>query len=74
MPSTIAKNQGGSSPVIDAKEKALCCARWALEKKAYGLSLLNVGPLTPMTEYFVIFSGRSVRQTRAIVEHVRTRL
>jgi len=74
MPSTKAQNKGGSSPVIDAKEKALCCARWALEKKAYGLSLLNVGPLTPITEYFVICSGRSVRQTRAIVEHIRTRL
>jgi ribosome-associated protein len=74
MSTTKAQDKGGSRPVIEAKEKALCCARWALEKKAYGLSLLNVGPLTPITEYFVICSGRSVRQTRAIVEHIRTRL
>jgi ribosome-associated protein len=66
--------EGGPSPKIDAKEKALCCARWALEKKAYGIVLLNVGPMTPITEYFVICSGRSVRQTRAVVEHIRTRL
>jgi ribosome-associated protein len=68
------KAEGGSSRKVDAKEKALCCARWALEKKAYGIVLLNVEPLTPITEYFVICSGRSVRQTRAVVEHIRTRL
>jgi len=58
----------------DPREKALRCARWALEKKAYGILVLHVGTLTPITEYFVICSGRSVRQTRAIVEHVRSRL
>ena len=69
-----ARNQGGASPAIDAKEKALLCARWALEKKASRILLLNVGTLTRITDYFVICSGRSVRQTQAIVEHIRTRL
>ena len=74
MSAPKARNAGGSSPAIDAKEKALRCAHWALEKKAYGILVLNVSPLTPITEYFVICSGRSVRQTQAIVQHIRSRL
>ncbi len=74
MSSTKARDAGDPSPTIDGKEKALRCARWALEKKAYGIMLLNVGALTPIAEYFLICSGRSVRQTQAIVEHIRTRL
>ncbi|MGW8321785.1 MAG: RsfS/YbeB/iojap family protein, partial [Thermodesulfobacteriota bacterium] len=74
MPTTKAGDEGGTSPTKDAKEKALLCARWALEKKAHGIAILNVGALTPIAEYFLICSGRSVRQTQAIVEHIRTRL
>jgi len=74
MSTTKAGDQGGPSPTKDAKEKALLCAHWALEKKAKGIAILNVGALTPIAEYFLICSGRSVRQTQAIVEHIRTRL
>jgi ribosome-associated protein len=74
MSTTRAPRRGNPPPEIDPKEKALSCARWALEKKAYGILVLHVAALTPVTEYFVVCSGRSVRQTRAIVEHVRTRL
>ena len=55
-------------------EKALLCARLALEKKAYGTIVLHMGPLTSIAEYFVICSGRSIRQTRAITNHMRTEL
>lgn len=68
------RRAGAPAPAVAAKEKALRCAHWALEKKAQGIVLLNVGKLTPITEYFVICSGRSVRQTRAIAEHLRVRL
>ena len=74
MSTTKAGDEGGPSQPKDAKEKALLCARWALEKKAYGIAILNVGVLTPIAEYFLICTGRSVRQTQAIVEHIRTRL
>ena len=74
MSTTGAGDERGPSPTKDAKAKALLCARWALEKKAYGIEILNVGVLTPIAEYFLICSGRSVRQTQAIVEHIRTRL
>ena len=74
MSTTRAGDDGDPSRTIDAKEKALLCARWALEKKAHGIAILNVGALTPIAEYFLICSGRSVRQTQAIAEHIRTRL
>ena len=57
---------------ISSKEKAILCARWAMEKKAYDLEILNVGELTPVTDYFVICSGRSVRQTKAISDHIQS--
>ena len=74
MATTKARRAHRDSQEISGKEKAIRCARWALEKKAYGVVLMKVGTLTPITEYFVICSGRSVRQTRAIVEHIRIRL
>jgi len=58
---------------ISTKEKAISCARWALEKKAYETTILHMGPLTTIAEYFVICSGRSIRQTRAIANHVRSK-
>ncbi len=74
MSDSEARNAPDPSASIDSKEKAVQCALWALEKKAKGITLLQVGALTPIAEYFVICSGRSVRQTQAIVEHIRTSL
>lgn len=59
--------------VLSTREKALSCARWALEKKAYEMTILQIGSLNTIAEYFVICSGKSVRQTRAIAEHIRGR-
>ncbi len=59
---------------LPSKDRALSCARLALEKKAYGITILNIGPMSAIAEYFIICSGRSVRQTRAIAEHLQTRL
>ncbi len=68
------RNHGPLSAGTDAKEKALRCAHWALEKKAQGVVVLHVGALTSIAEYFLICSGRSVRQTQAIAQHIRTRV
>lgn len=57
-----------------AKAKARLCARLAIQKKAFGITVLHVGAVSPIAEYFVICSGRSVRQTRAIAEHIQTSL
>ncbi len=75
MPDPKARSSDDApATTIDAKRKADLCARWALEKKAFDIAVLELGDLTPIAEYFVICSGRSVRQTQAIVEHIRTNL
>jgi len=59
---------------LAAKDKAIVCSRLALEKKAYDVRILHIGMLSTIAEYFVICSGRSVRQVRAIAEHVQCTL
>ncbi len=43
-------------------------------KKAADIVILDMRPVCSYTDYFVICSGRSSRQTRAIVDEVRYRL
>jgi ribosome-associated protein len=51
-------------------ERALLCARAALEKKAYGLVVLEVGDLSSVADYFLVCSGRSDTQVQAIVQSI----
>jgi ribosome-associated protein len=55
-------------------EKALLCTRFALDKKAYDLVVLDVSKLTSVADYFVICTGRSDTQVRAIAQHVEESL
>lgn len=48
--------------------------RAVLGRKAQGVVVLDVAPLTSMAETFIIGSGRSNRQVTAIAEHVRSAL
>jgi len=61
-------------PTIPSVDKALRCARLALEKKASEVIVLNIGPLSSIAEYFLICSAKSVRQTRAIADHVQSEM
>jgi ribosome-associated protein len=55
---------------IDSREKALLCVRYALEKKAYDLLLVEVGELSSLADYFLICTGRSDTQVQAIVQSI----
>jgi ribosome-associated protein len=55
---------------LDSKEKALWCARLALDKKAADLVLLDVQQQSSFTSYFIICSGTSDRQVQAIAAHL----
>ncbi len=55
-------------------EKALLCIRFALDKKAYDLELLEVSKLTSVADYFLICTGRSDTQVRAIAQHIEESL
>ncbi len=55
-------------------DKALLCTRFALDKKAYDLELLHVAALTSLADYFLICTGRSDTQVRAIAQHIEEKL
>jgi ribosome-associated protein len=54
----------------DSREKALLAVRYALEKKAYDLLLVDVGALSSLADYFLICTGRSDTQVQAIVQSI----
>ena len=51
-------------------ETALEVTRAALDRKAYDLVVLEVGPFTSIGDYFVICSGRSDTQVQAITDGI----
>lgn len=61
-------------PAIDSWEKALLVSRFALEKKAYDLTLLEVREVTSVADYFVICTGRSDRQVQSIAQGIQENL
>jgi ribosome-associated protein len=62
------------SPRISGRDKALLIAQTALQKKPLAPVLLQVEGLCSFTDYFLILSGTSTRQTQALAEHIRTSL
>ena len=54
----------------ESRETALLCVRFALEKKAYDLVVLDVHGLTSLADYFVICTGRSDTQVQAIAQSI----
>ncbi len=56
---------------MHSKERALLCAAYALEKKAFNVRILEVKGLSSLTDYLMIASGRSDRQVQAIAEEIR---
>ncbi|HEV8341470.1 MAG TPA: ribosome silencing factor [Candidatus Binatia bacterium] len=59
---------------MDSWEKALLISRFALEKKAYDLVLMEVRPITSIGDYFIICSGRSDRQVQSIAQGIEENL
>ena len=55
-------------------DKALDCVRFALEKKAYDLVLMDVSELTSLADYFLVCTGRSDTQVQAIAQGIEDNL
>lgn len=51
-------------------DKALLCAKAAIDKKAENVKILDLTQLSGFTEYFVIASGTSDRQVQSIADSV----
>lgn len=62
--------------VIDLKgiDKVREIASFALEKKAKDLKVLDLRGLSIMADYFVVCSGESTTQVRAIVDNVEQKM
>jgi len=58
----------------DSKEKSLFCAKAALEKKAFNVTILELKKASSLTDYFLICSGRSDRQVQAIAESIEAKM
>jgi ribosome-associated protein len=58
----------------DSKEKSLFCAKAALEKKAFNVTILELKKTSSLTDYFLICSGRSDRQVQAIAESIEEKM
>ena len=60
--------------VTDSLEKSLLCAKAAVEKKAFGLILLEMKKISSFTDYFLLCSGKSDRQVQAIAQAIEEQL
>lgn len=59
---------------IDSRQRALLCLNACLEKKAKDLTLLKVTELAAFSDYFIICSGATDRQVRAIAAAIQENL
>ncbi|MEW5919990.1 MAG: ribosome silencing factor [Bacillota bacterium] len=59
---------------LDAREFALKAAGLLQDKKAQAISLLEIGKLSLIADYFLICSGSNKIQTRSICDHLRESL
>ena len=70
----IAIEQESSEKVVDSKELALQIASAAEEKKAQDIVLLKVTDVSYLTDYFVIITGFSRTQLKAIAESIEEKI
>ena len=65
---------GSEIAPLESKEKALEAARAALDKKAKDILILSLHDLSTIADYFVICSGESTTQVKAITEQIKESL
>jgi ribosome-associated protein len=58
----------------DSRERALLCVNASLEKKAKDLIILNVSEISAFADYFILCSGTSDRQVRAVAAAIQENL
>ena len=56
---------------IDTKELALSCARALEERKGEDVRILDVRDALPITDYFILVTGRNRRHLRAMADDIR---
>jgi ribosome-associated protein len=69
----MADPEPSTQPAIDGKELAIVAARTAAENRAEDVVVLDLRGMSPVTDFFVICSGTSDRQMRAVYDDVEER-
>jgi ribosome-associated protein len=69
----LARKKGKDSGK-ESRERALLCINASLEKKAKNLIVLNVSKISAFADYFIICSGTSDRQVRAVAGAIQENL
>ena len=59
---------------LKSKDLAIQAAKAALEKKALDVTVLDLSGLTVIADYFVICSGESTTQVKAVAEFIEQEL
>ncbi|OGQ37225.1 MAG: ribosome silencing factor [Deltaproteobacteria bacterium RIFCSPHIGHO2_12_FULL_43_9] len=57
---------------MTSKELALKCAGIASEKKGQNLTIIKIGDISNIADFFVIVSGTSSRQIQTIADEIET--
>jgi ribosome-associated protein len=74
-PSEAADGRANQSDELQAiRDRALMAARAALDLKAENVTILDMHELVSYTDFLVICTGRSTRQTRRVSEEIAFRL
>jgi len=72
---SVAKKRPAPKPEPEFNKLiALAAGEYALEKKATNIKILDVRDITSFTDYFVIATGSSDMQVKAIAENILTKL
>ncbi len=61
---------GAQSQRPEGAALALACVEWARERKALDPVVIDLRGRSPFTDFFVVVSGRSDRQVKAIVDSI----
>ena len=61
-------------PAVSTSDRVRDAVAAALDRKAQDLKVLNLGPVSDFTDYFLICSGASERQVQAISEAIQEAL
>lgn len=62
------------TPYVDLDESVKLAIACASEKKAFGITALDLREIASFTEFFIICSGANVRQAQAISDEINERL
>jgi ribosome-associated protein len=61
-------------PLINSSKLAYLIGTAAAEKKAQNIKLLNISDLSSITDYFVVCSGNSIIQVKAIADEIEDKM